>query len=125
MNEITSLQLDPTEKITDARDYSADWEEYRRLVLKFFLIWLGYVPATGAFALVVDFMFHTFVPAFIFALAWVIWFLAAACEMCQFQCPRCGENFGSKPGIWHVHWGPLARRCQSCGLRKFAPNGLE
>jgi hypothetical protein len=24
-----------------------------------------------------------------------------------------------------MHWGPLARRCQNCGLRKFASNDLE
>src|ERR1039458_9636493 len=106
------------ESVQSATDYTADWEEYRCLRRRFFLVWLGYVPATSSFAFLVNFLFHTFVPAFIFAFVWMIWFLAASIELAQFECPRCGNCFGSKPGIWHMHWGPLARRCQNCGLRK-------
>jgi hypothetical protein len=108
-----------------ACDYAEDWKEYRRLRRKFSLVWLGYVPGVGLFAMVVDFLFHTYVPAFIFAFAWGIWFLAAASELAGFQCPRCGENFGSKRGFWHIRWGPLARKCQNCGLRKFAQSSDE
>lgn len=107
------------------KDFTVDWEEYRRLRKKFFLIWLGYVPGVGLFASAVDFVFHTYVPAFIFAFAWMIWFLAAAYELAGFPCPRCGECFGSKPGFWHFHLGPLARKCQNCGLRKFAQSSEE
>jgi hypothetical protein len=108
------------ESARNATDYTADWVEYRRLVRRFFLIWLGYVPAVGGFALVINFLFHTFVPAFIFALAWAVWFWAAALEIGQFPCPRCSEYFASKPGLWHIKWWIFARKCQNCGLRKFA-----
>ena len=104
----------------DSDDYAADWEEYRRLRRKFFLIWLGYVPAMAAVAAVVQVLFHTFVPAFIAAFGYMIWWVAAGIEFAQFPCPRCGETFARKPGSWRWNWAFLAWKCQNCGLKKFA-----
>jgi hypothetical protein len=107
------------------RDYTEDWAEYRRLPRRFFYIWLGYVPAMFVVAEVVYFLFHTYVPAFVAAFAWMIWFFVAAAEVAQFSCPRCGECFCKGPGFWSINWWLLAQKCQNCGLKKFAQSDLE
>jgi hypothetical protein len=105
--------------------YADDWKEYRRVRKKFVLVWLGFVPAVGAFALTVNLLFHTFIPAFIFGVAWMIWFVAASVEFGQFACPSCGKIFCRKEGLFRLNWGLIARKCQNCGLRKFAQSREE
>jgi predicted RNA-binding Zn-ribbon protein involved in translation (DUF1610 family) len=106
-------------------DYAEDWKEYRRLRRKFLLIWLGFVPAVGTFAFTVNLLLRTFVPGFIFAVAWMIWFATASVEIGQFACPRCGKVFCRKERLLSVNWGLVARKCQNCGLRKFSQSSTE
>jgi hypothetical protein len=100
--------------------YAEDWNVYRHLIRRFVSIWLFYIPVVGSVAWVCQRFFHTFVPAFVVALAWMLWFALAAAEIGQFSCPRCGAYFAGGPGIWCVKWWVFARRCSHCGLRKFA-----
>jgi predicted RNA-binding Zn-ribbon protein involved in translation (DUF1610 family) len=115
----------PVSDLNPTSDYSANWNEYRQLQRRFFLIWLGYVPGVGAFAIIVNFLFHTFVPAFIFAVAWMLWFISAAAEWAQFPCPRCGKTFSHREGIFNPHWGPFAWKCMNCGLKKYANSDFD
>jgi hypothetical protein len=101
-------------------EYAKDWEEYRRLRRNIFLIWLLYIPAVGAFGLIVDYLFKTFAPAFILALAWGLWFIIANFSFAQFSCPRCGQYFAGGPGKWRVPLWIFTRKCRYCGLKKFA-----
>jgi hypothetical protein len=119
VEEPVSIFGGTNESVWNAGDYSADWAEYRRIRLKFFLIWLGYVPGVAVIALTVQFLFHTFVPAFFAAFAWGIWFLMAAAEIAQFPGPRCGEPFAHMPGSWKPNLWIFAWKCQNCGLKKF------
>lgn len=103
-----------------SEDYAADWDNYRRLRRKFYLIWIGFVPALTAFTLIVARLFHTLIPSLIGAFAWIFWFLATDVEVRQFPCPRCGQAFARKyrsgrPNLWL-----FARECQNCGLKKYA-----
>ena len=100
-------------------DYTEEWQEYRRLRRKMFLVWLSYVPAVGAIALISNALLHTAVPPTIAAFIWMIWFIMACGEFSGFSCPRCGAAFACK-GMWHVRYGIFARKCQSCGLKKYS-----
>lgn len=82
-------------------EYTEEWQEYRRLRRKMFLIWLSYVPAVGAIAGISNTLLHTYVPAMIAAFLWGIWFIMACAEFSGFSCPRCGAVFAGE-GMWHV-----------------------
>jgi predicted RNA-binding Zn-ribbon protein involved in translation (DUF1610 family) len=112
-------------KIDPESNYTDSWNEYKQLRRKFFLVWLGYTPACAIFASITNFLFHTFTVAFVFALAWMVWFLMAGMEIAQFSCPRCGEFYFRKNSRWSRTANMLRRRCGYCGLKKFAKNDLE
>jgi hypothetical protein len=82
----------------------------------FWLVFFGYVPATMSFALITGKVFHTFVPAFIFALCWMGWFMVLGIQLNCFACPRCGKWF---TGTWWYNLGFVARRCVHCKLPKY------
>jgi predicted RNA-binding Zn-ribbon protein involved in translation (DUF1610 family) len=105
-----------TARCADSDEYAFGWNEYRRLRRNVLLVWLGYVPVVGCFAMVCQWLFHSFVPAFIGAGAYMLWFLLVTAQYGQFSCPRCGESFAVK-GMLRL--GPLARKCMHCGLRKW------
>jgi hypothetical protein len=100
-------------------DYTEEWQEYRRLRRKMFVVWLSYVPAVGAIAVVSNALLHTSVPTTIAAFIWMIWFIMACSEFSGFSCPRCGAAFAGE-GMWHVKYWIFARKCQNCGLKKYS-----
>jgi hypothetical protein len=100
--------------------YAAHWAEYRRLRRDIFFVWIFYVPCVGLIAWLGDHFFHTFVPGFLSAGAWAIWFLITNGRFSQFSCPRCGDAFEGGPGPWRLRLWIFARKCQHCGLKKFA-----
>lgn len=83
-----------TEYNRESDDYAADWEEYRRLRRKFFLILLGVAPAVAVAAVAGHFFFDTYALAFPAYAAYIVWVTAEA-DWLQFICPRCGEIFGT------------------------------
>jgi hypothetical protein len=101
------------------REYSSDRKKFRQLRWKLFLVWVLFVPAVGTFAAITHGLFDTFVPAYFFAGAWIVWFAFAAAEINQFSCPRCGEQFARSSTGWI-----FSKRCQHCGLKKFAIGSL-
>jgi hypothetical protein len=101
-------------------EYQADWQQYRRLRRKLLLVWLLYVPGVGLFASASDYLFHTLAPAFAVAMIWMIWFLFANGSFEQFSCPRCRNRFDKGDGAFAARMWLFARKCQHCGLKKFA-----
>ena len=100
-------------------DYTEEWQEYRRLRRKMFLIWLSYVPAVGAIAAISFTLLHTYLPAMIAAPIYAIWFIMACVEFSGFSCPQCGAIFAGK-GKRQVNLWIFAWKCRSCGLRKYS-----
>jgi hypothetical protein len=117
--ELLNLSTHAPEMQGTVCDYTDEWQEYRRLRLKMFLVWLSYVPAVGAIAAITYMLFHTYVPAMIAAVIWMIWFIMVCGEFSGFSCPRCGAAFAGE-GMWHVKYWIFSRKCQSCGLKKYS-----
>jgi|SRR3989442_11728337 len=103
------------------QNYESDWREYRRLVRRCLLIWLGYLPVCGLAAYVGAKLLDSFKPVFVVWLFWVGLLLYYGNAVQGWRCPRCGEWFFRTS--W-INW-PLARRCLHCGLPKYAKEGQE
>ena len=101
-------------------DYSEDWREFRRLRRNLSLVWAFYTPALVILALVSYRLFRSYIPAFVAAVGWMLWFAIANAKFAQFSCPRCGKYFAGGPGLWELKMWLFARKCQHCGLEKFA-----
>ena len=97
-------------------NYERDWQKYKRIRNQFWLIFAGYVPVGFVVAFVSLRLFHTFVPGFAFAIAWIASFLVAGLRVSMWRCPRCGKWFSA---TWWYNLGFLAKRCVHCGLRKY------
>ncbi len=78
-------------------DFSGDWHEYRRLRRNLILVWTFYTPALAIIALISYRLFTTYIPAFVAAVAWMLWFAIANARFAQFSCPRCGGYFAGGP----------------------------
>lgn len=90
-----------------------DWNEYRKR--RNFAIIVGFAPVVFPLEVLAFRSFHTFVPAYVLAAAWIILFTIAWNRVAWFPCPRCGKWFFGK------RWGNMfARRCAHCGLRKYS-----
>src|SRR5579862_4664217 len=102
--------------------YQKAWQEYRRLRNRCFILFLGYVPVVFPTAVVFFKLFHTFVPGFLVAGGWMVWWLFECNRLTRWPCPRCGEWFAAK---WWYNKGFLARRCVHCGLPKYAETDVS
>lgn len=76
--------------------YSESWQEYRRYRRDLWLVWIGYVPATGIIAMISQWLVHSFAPAMVAAALWMLLLLVAGIRYQAFPCPRCGELFSGK-----------------------------
>jgi hypothetical protein len=80
------------------------WDEYRRRRNLAWFAFLGYVPVCFTVAVLSIRVFSTFTPAFVVAIAWMIFFVIAGNLAQRFPCPRCGKWFFAKWCVttaWH------------------------
>jgi hypothetical protein len=92
------------------------WDAYRKRRNLVWFAFLAYVPFCFLVAFVSFKLFSTFKPAFVFAFAWMLFYLVAGNLLIRFRCPRCGKPFFAK---WWYH-NMFAQCCVHCGLRKYA-----
>jgi hypothetical protein len=97
--------------------YHLSWKEYRKYRRDLFFLLAGWIPVMSLVASVFGSLFHTLVPVFIAAGAYMLLLTAAGIRLSSFECPRCGNIFA---GRWWYNLGLLARKCQHCGLQKFS-----
>ena len=97
------------------------WDEYRRRRNLAWFAFLGYVPVCFTVGMLSMRVLSTFTPAFVVAIAWMVFFVIAGNLALRFPCPRCGKWFVAK---W---WYPnhFARRCVHCALPKYADQPAE
>jgi hypothetical protein len=88
------------------RDYVHSWVSYRRLRRFVFSLFL---------VAMLEIRFLFLIPAFVFALTFVLYFFLAAC-LANWKCPRCGQSF-FKAAFFRSLFGG---RCFHCGLPKWA-----
>ena len=97
------------------------WDDYRkRRNLALFTL-IGYIPVVFVIALLSIRLFSTFTPAFVAAIAWMVFSVIAGNLALRFPCPRCGKWFFKK--WWY--YNSFARRCVHCGLPKYADSTAE
>jgi len=92
------------------------WDDYRRRRNLAWFAFLGYVPVVFVIAQLSVRIFGTFIPAFVVAIVWMVFFGIAGNLALRFPCPSCGKPFFAK--WWYYHGA--ARRCVHCGLPKYA-----
>ncbi len=97
--------------------YEEDWKEYRRYRRDFWIVFVGYLPVMFVVATLSNWLFHSFTPAFVLAVGYMLLVIVAGIRVSGFYCPRCAKWFA---GTWWYNLGFLARKCQHCGLRKFS-----
>lgn len=100
---------------------ASPWDDYRRRRNLAWVAFLGYVPVVFMVAVLSMRLFSTFTPAFVVAIAWMVFFAIAGNLALRFPCPRCGKWFFAK---WWYH-NSFARRCVHCGLPKYADPTTE
>ena len=96
--ELSALHID--------RDYVRTWVAYRRL--RRLVIFLFFVA-------MLEIRFLFLIPAFVFALTFVLYFFLAA-FLANWKCPRCGQSF-FKAAFFRSLFGG---KCFHCGLQKWA-----
>lgn len=92
------------------------WDEYRKRRNLATIAFVGYVPVVYLVADLAFKLFHTSVPGYAFAAAWMLFIIISSNRVVWFPCPRCGKRFFAK---WWYH-NMFARRCVHCGLRKYS-----
>lgn len=100
-------------------EYRHEWEDYRKRVLLFLVVWLGPI-LFGFFA---SLLFRKIsladTPAFWLGGVWIVLWLSSYFRICAWKCPCCKEYF---IGRWWNGNVPLFRKCAHCGLPK--PRGI-
>jgi len=92
------------------------WDVYRKRRNLALFAFFGYVPVVSVIAFLSIRLFSTLTPAFVVAIAWMVFFVIAGNLSLRFPCPRCGKWFFEK--WWY--YNTFARRCVHCGLPKYA-----
>jgi hypothetical protein len=93
-------------------DYDIQWGEFKKRKNLALFAFFGYVPITLAFVLLTHPLLKSDKPAFVFGIAWMLFFAVAPSRYYAFRCPRCGERFFT---TWWYHNG-FARKCVRCKL---------
>jgi hypothetical protein len=96
--EFSTLQVDP--------DFVRAWAFYRRLRMVVFSLF---------FVAMLEIRFLFLIPAFAFALTFVLYFFIAA-WLANWKCPRCRQSFFRGAFFRSLFGG----RCFHCGLPKWA-----
>jgi len=102
-------------------DYSQAWSDYRKLRMYHWLLIAGFFPVVVGSGLVSGrFANEDAADAArgVFGIAWVLCLSFVGFRTAFWQCPRCGQMFGS---LWWPLKGTLfTQECVHCGLKKFA-----
>src|SRR5580704_4111680 len=101
-------------RMPDQSNYSAAWQDYRRRVTWFFVIWLGGLPVVFILNYALMKVTNSDVPFGVMAIGVIVGFLVSAIRLSYFKCPRCNEPF-FKTFFYH---NPFASRCVHCQLPK-------
>jgi hypothetical protein len=88
------------------REYARAWVSYRRLRTVVFSLF---------FAAMLEIRLLSVIPAFAFAVTFVLYFFIAGC-LANWKCPRCGQSFFRAAFFRSLFGG----RCFHCGLPKWA-----
>ena len=88
------MNADLQKKETGKKNGSS-WQNYKRRRFSFLVIWLTYVPGVFVLGYPLSRLFHSGIPIYILAGAWMVAFIASANYMELFPCPRCqhGRSF--------------------------------
>jgi len=107
-------------------DYTAAWRDYRKRILVFWAVFLGYMPGVLVLFFGIGLPISALIgikPDYFFyplAGSWMLAFLIASLRAGLFCCPRCGKWFFAT--WWYRN--PLTRKCVHCGLPKWANTDL-
>jgi hypothetical protein len=100
-------------------DHAKEWQAYKSLKRRFFLMWLFYLPVWFATFLVAGLIFGRdsaasfLIPAFA-GLVWIGLFLSLGFRLRTWKCPNCHE-------VFHTWWqGIFSSRCRNCGLQRYS-----
>jgi hypothetical protein len=69
--------------------YEEDWKQYRKYRREFWIVFVGYVPVMSVVAILSNWLFHSFMPAFVLTAAYMLLFIVAGIRVNSFYCPRC------------------------------------
>lgn len=108
----SETELSPSE----VARYEAAWQRYRVYSARYWLIFLGYIPAVLLFGWMLSFVFNDNLAHGIVAFSWMGLWMVAGQGYAQFRCPRCGNRFFARKGYRNTFSG----KCLNCGLPKYA-----
>jgi hypothetical protein len=99
-------------------EHTKEWEAYKSLKRKFFLMWLFYLPVCFAAVLVSTLIFGkgsyaSILVLAVLALIWISRFGSLGDRLRAWKCPRCNAAFES----W---WRLSTSHCASCELQKYS-----
>lgn len=100
-------------------DSTNEWEVYKSLNRRFFLMWLFYIPACMATFVVSMIIFGkgsvaTIIVTILVGFIWLRFFASLAARLKEWKCPKCH-------GVFHSWWrGVFTPRCANCGLQKYS-----
>jgi len=103
-------------------DYTADWHDYRKRRLVFWVLFLGLVPGVIILFAVIGMPISAVTGIdrlyFFYWIAglWMLMLVVARFRSSWFKCPRCHNLFFVK----HFHRLPFISKCLHCGLPKWA-----
>lgn len=96
--------------------YEAAWQQYRVYSTRYWLVFLGYVPAVFFFGWLLSFIFNDSLAHGIIAFGWMGLWMATGQGYAGFRCPRCGSKFFARKGFHNS----FSSKCLNCGLPKYA-----
>jgi hypothetical protein len=106
-------------------DYRAAWQEYRRLRNLCLLTLLALAPIFWAVHAVSGKRLFVKIPVFVLLIFDVAALVAVSERIRKWSCPKCGYPFQFEGSETAFGWqgynkGFYARKCASCGLRKYS-----
>jgi hypothetical protein len=84
------------------------WQDYKRRRRVFFAILLSYIPGVFTLSRPLTRLFHSSIPFYVVAGAWMLAYVVSYFFMCSFPCPRCHRAFFL--AAWPGRPGAQARR---------------
>ena len=101
---------------SEVERYEAAWQQYRVSSARYWLVFLGYIPAALFFGWLLSFIFNDNLAHGIAAFSWMGLWMIAGQGYVQFRCPRCGNKFFASKDYHNT----LSGKCLNCGLPKYA-----
>ena len=108
----TKAELSPSE----ISRYEAAWHQYRTCSIRYWLVFLTYIPGVLIFGWLLSFILNTNTAHGLVAFSWMGLWMVAGQGFVGFRCPRCGNRFFARKSYHNTFSG----KCLNCGLRKYA-----